>query len=84
LALLDLFEAPDSPPMRKLVRTVITKVFKVHYFNPETGRTKDISDLDPDREAAGVGGWGGLIEFSGRANAAVATATANAERETNR
>jgi len=79
LALLDMFEAPNTPPMQKLVRTVMTKVFKVHYFDPATGRTKDISDLDPESEEAGEGGWGGLIEFSGRANTAVATAAANAD-----
>ncbi len=79
-ALLELLEAPDTPPMQKLVRTVMTKAFKVHYFDPATGRAKDISDLDPESEEAGGDGWGGMIEFSGRANAAVATAAANADR----
>ena len=49
-------------------------------FNRETGRTSDISDLDPSAEGNGEGGWGGLSEFSGRANEAVARAVANAEQ----
>ena len=32
-------------------------------------------------EIAGEAGWGGLIEFSGRANTVVANAAANAERK---
>ena len=42
---------------------------------------QDISDLDPSSEGAGEGGWGGLSEFSGRANEAVARAVANSGRE---
>jgi hypothetical protein len=78
-ALLNLFEAPGTPPMKRLVSTVMAKTFKVHFFNPETGRTEDISDLDPASDEAGEGGWGGLAEFSDRANAAVARAVANAK-----
>jgi len=79
-SLLSVFEAPNTQPMKKLAETVMTKSVKVHYFNSATGRTKDISNLDPDSEDAGEGGWGGLTEFSGRANAAVARAVANAGR----
>ena len=79
LALVEVFKAPKTGPMLKLSATVLTKNIKVHYFDPSTGRTKDISELDPDTEATGEDGWGGLSEFSGRANAAVARAVANAE-----
>ena len=58
----------------------MTKHVKVYYFDPKIGKTKDISELDVDREEEGEDGWGGLSEFSGRANAAVAMAAANAER----
>jgi hypothetical protein len=78
-ALLDIFEAPNTQPMQKLAYTVLTKKLKVHYFDPATGHSQDISDLDPDTEEAGNGGWGGLTEFSARANAAVARAVANAQ-----
>ena len=81
LALLDVFEAPNTQPMQKLAETVMTKNVKVYYFDPVSGRTKDISDLDPETEEAGKAGWGGLTEFSGRANAAVARAVANADGE---
>jgi AAA domain, putative AbiEii toxin, Type IV TA system len=80
-AFLDVFGAPNTQPMQKLAETVMTKTVRVHYFDPATGETKDISDLDPQAEEAGEGGWGGLIEFSGRANAAVARAVANVGAE---
>jgi hypothetical protein len=67
--------------MRKLAESVMTKSLKVFYFDLPSGHTKDISDLDPDSEEAGKSGWGGLTEFSGRANAAVAKAVANADVE---
>jgi len=76
--LLSVFGAPTTEPMKKLARTVLGKDTAVHYFDPQTGRTKDISSLDPSEEEEGKSGWGGLIEFSGRANAAVARAVANA------
>ena len=79
-ALLNIFEASNSQPMKNLANTVMEKTVKVFYFNRETGRTSDISDLDPSAEGAGEGGWGGLSEFSGRANEAVARAVANSDR----
>ena len=80
-ALLNIFEASNSQPMQKLANTVMEKEVRVVYFNRETGRTSDISDLDPSAEGNGQGGWGGLSEFSGRANEAVARAVANAAQE---
>jgi len=81
LAFLNMFEAPKTKPMQKLAQIAMTKSVKVYYFDPTTGRTRDISELDPGSEEAGEGGWGGLIEFSGRANEAVAMAAANADRQ---
>jgi hypothetical protein len=80
-SLLAIFGAPNTQPMLKLAESVMNKSVKVHYFDPATCRTREISDLDPGSEEAGEGGWGGLTEFSGRANAAVARAVANAGRE---
>jgi hypothetical protein len=60
---------------------MLQKTAKVWYFDRENGTTRDISDLDPSSEEVGDAGWGGLTEFSGRANAAVARAVANASRE---
>lgn len=79
VAFLDMFEAPRTQPMQRLAETVMSKMVKVYYFDPNTGRAREISDLDPGSEEAGDSGWGGLTEFSGRANAAVARAVANAE-----
>ena len=79
--LLDVFAAEHTAPMRKLARSIMDKQVKVFYFNTKDGRTRDISELDPTSEESGEAGWGGLTEFSGRANAAVADAVANAEQE---
>ena len=81
-AFLNIFEASNSQPMQELANKVMEKTVKVHYFNRETGQTTDISDLDASTEESGGAGWGGLSEFSGRANEAVARAVANASRGT--
>jgi len=79
--ILDIFNAEKTAAMRKLAGTIMEKTVRVFYFNRENGRTKDISELDPTEEEEGGSGWGGLSEFSGRANRAVARAAANAESE---
>ena len=80
-AILDIFEADNTQAMRKLADTVMEKALKVFYFDRENGRTRDISELDPSAEEEGRSGWGGLSEFSGRANRAVARSAANAQPE---
>lgn len=79
--LLDVFQAPKTPPMQKVASAAMKKSLKVFYFDGKSGTTRDISALDPDDEQAGKSGWGGLIEFSGRANDVVARAATKAERE---
>jgi len=76
-ALLEVFGAPKTQAMRALAQTVMSKTRRVHYFDRATGITRDISALDPYAEEAGEAGWGGLSEFSARANDAVARAVAN-------
>ena len=76
---LDMFGAEKTQAMQKLANTVLEKTLKVFYFDRETGATSDISQLDPSAEGDGDSGWGGLSEFSGRANRAVARAVANSE-----
>jgi len=80
-ALLNVFDAPSSPGMLDLADGVMRKRAKVYYFDREGGTTRDISDLDPEKEESGESGWGGLSEFSGRASKAVARAVANAGRK---
>jgi hypothetical protein len=79
-ALLDIFGASNTQPMQKLAKTAMEREIKVIYFDRDTGRTSDISGLDPSAEGKGESGWGGLSEFSGRANEAVARAVANAKQ----
>lgn len=83
-ALLDVFDAPKTPPMLKLATDLMTKTQKVYYFDKEDGIVHDISELDPGSEEHGEGGWGGLSEFSGRASAAVAYAVANSDRKSSK
>jgi len=78
--LLEVFCAPNTPGMRKLAETVMAKEQRVHYFDRAQGTTRDISALDPYAEEEGESGWGGLSEFSARANEAVARAVANSNR----
>lgn len=79
-SLLEVFGAPNSQGMIRLAEAVMAKTSRVHYFDRESGTTRDISSLDPCAEEQGQAGWGGLSEFSGRANDAVARAVANPNR----
>jgi len=78
-ALLEVFAAPKTSGMVKIATDILAKSVKVHYFDRASGVSRDISNLDPWSEEAGESGWGGLSEFSGRANEAVAHAVANAK-----
>lgn len=78
--LLDLFEAPQSPAMKALVAAVWRKKTRVYHFDRPSGLVRDISALDPDAREAGEANWGGLAEFSGRANDIVARVMAGARR----
>lgn len=79
-ALLNIFDAPKTQSMMKLAAKIMQKSARVYYFDRERGTTKDISSLDVSAEEEGEAGWGGLAEFSGRANEAVARAVANGRR----
>lgn len=79
-ALLDLFGAKHSKPLRDMAQAAMAKVSKVYYFDP-TGPVQDITHLDPASETAQEASWGGLLEFSARANEAVAKATATMPSE---
>lgn len=80
-ALLNVFDAPATPGMLELANGVMKKRAKVFYFDRKGGTTRDISDLDPEKEESGESGWGGLSEFSGRASEEVAHAVANSGRK---
>lgn len=77
-ALLRMFDCPQAQQMQWLAQTALTKEIKVYYFDRNSGKTTDISRLDPDAENGIEARWGGLGEFSARANQAVADAVARA------
>jgi len=79
---LDLFNLPSNPETKKLCAAALdpAKETRVFYFEREHGETHDISSLDPGADQDAVSGWGGLSEFSGRANEAVAHLVANFKR----
>lgn len=79
---LDLFSLPSNPETKKLCAAALDpeKGTRVYYFEREHGSTRDISSLDPASDENAVSGWGGLSEFSGRANEAVAHLVANSIR----
>jgi len=75
--LLAVFEAPKTAPLRQVATEVLKKSAKVYYFQRSHGTVKDITNLDPSSQVLEEATWGGLMEFSGRANEAVAKAVAN-------
>lgn len=79
---LDLFGLRAHRETKKLCAAALdpAKLTKIYYFERESGYTKDISTLDPSDEETAISGWGGLSEFSGRANDAVAHVVANEGR----
>jgi hypothetical protein len=72
---LDIFEAPTD--LRAVAGEAIRKTMRVYYFERDNGKVHDISGLDPSAEAPFEAGWGGLSQFSERANKVVASVMAN-------
>ncbi len=78
--LLDLLATKHSGPLMEVGAKVINKKCKVFYF--ERGKTTlDITNLNPDSPQERESSWGGLLEFSGKANQVVAKAIANSRVE---
>ena len=75
--LLELFGVRNTGPMILMARAVLGKDVRVHYFDPESGRTTDISNLDPGAVETTESDWGGLTEFSGRVADVVAGVVSN-------
>jgi hypothetical protein len=72
----------DDPAQRAELRGVADAVKKksinVYYFGRADGKVRDISDLDTNSKNLSEASWGGLTEFSERANNTVAQAVADA------
>ena len=66
-AFLKIFDIDSPQPNTKsMADKVLKKEARVYYFDPDSRKTHDISNLDPGAEEAAEAGWGGLTEFSGR------------------
>lgn len=63
---------------RRFAKSTLERSVRVHYFDPATGQSKDISALDPGADDAAEAGWGGLTAFSGEVADVVADVVARA------
>ena len=79
--LLELFEVEKSGAMRTMAKSVLKKTSNVYYFDRKSGNVSDISSLNPGSNKPFEANWGGLMEFSTRANDIVARSVANSDRE---
>lgn len=64
--ILDFFDAPKTPQMRKVAEELLQKDLRVYHFDGLNGRSKDISSLDPSSADTIEANWGGLTEYGGR------------------
>ncbi len=78
-AVIRIFKIKPGPTTLDLGRTALQKDARVYYFDRESGKTRDISNLDPASAEKVEAGWGGLTELSGRVANAVADAVAAGE-----
>ncbi len=75
--LLRVFDARPKPGLVAVASTALKKKCKVYFFEGETGVVRDITELDPASLDQTEATWGGMLEFSGRVNEAVASTMAN-------
>lgn len=75
-ALLRVFGVGADPTLRSVATSALSKRLTVYYYEGGSGRVHDISRLDPAAQTVFEAQWGGLSEFSERANAEVAAAVA--------
>jgi predicted ATPase len=77
--LLQVFDVEATPSMKKMAEKALAKNARVYYFDRDSGRTHEISNLDPGAADTAEAGWGGLTEFSGRVQDVVASVMMNQE-----
>ena len=77
-ALLKMLRLDKTPDLIKMAATVLEKKVSAYFFDRESGKTRDISRLDPSGKGEAESGWGGLTEWSARVGDAVADAVAAA------
>jgi len=71
-----IFNIKPGPTTAKLGEAALQKEARVYYFDSASGKTRDISNLDPSSEEQAEAGWGGLTELSGHIADIVAEAAA--------
>lgn len=79
-SVLELFGVKANQATRSLGDVALKTNVAVHYFDRESGRSHDISRLDPSASDSVEAAWGGLTEFAERANREVALAVASAAK----
>ena len=77
--LLELFSLDQSPSLCAMLSHLTEKQLRVFYFDKSMGNVSDISQLDPCANDVHEANWGGLMDFSTRANDLVARLVANAD-----
>jgi hypothetical protein len=71
------FGVDNSQALKKVAEAALQKELRVHlleFGHDDKVRSKDISELDPGSDDAGVSGWGGLTGFASRFGDAVRAA----------
>jgi hypothetical protein len=79
-ALLRVFGLAPDETLRRVGANALKKDVSVYYFHQDSGKVHDISTLDPSADRPFEAGWGGLTDFSERANTEVAMAVASKDR----
>jgi AAA15 family ATPase/GTPase len=76
--ILDLFAVgpEERSGLQSIAERSLNKTTRVYYFG-RSGNVKDISHLDPAAQMQQEANWGGLSDFSNRANEVVARVSAN-------
>ncbi|HTR85962.1 MAG TPA: AAA family ATPase, partial [Reyranella sp.] len=74
--LLSIFHVEPTQALTAMAAKALRKKSKVYYFT-KGGVVSDITGLELGDHRADMATWGGLLDFSERANAAVAKAAAN-------
>ena len=77
-ALLRVFGVRPDQTLRRVAETALAKTVNVYHFDRGSSQVHDISNLDPSAQSSFEASWGGLSEFSERANTEVASAVAAA------
>ena len=78
-SVLKIFEITATKDTKKLGQAALDMEAKVYYFDAASGRSRDISNLDPCSAERAEAGWGGLTEWSGHVAEVVAEAAARWE-----